>query len=402
MRRVFISALAVLFVLASVAACSGSSAPAPASASPAVSGPTLQGRLLLETSDFTVWTIVSHGGGVTETKLLSAKGPAAVSPDRTTLAYAGAGDLVFRDLGTGATTSAAVPGALGDCLAWAPDGRHVLFQTKDGSLYIASTQGAVTLVDQPRHATYVELNGTPGFGQDPAPPPGAPTFNVGSQVTCGSWLDADRLVFDRLTGPFPQTVQLQGSGSAPGPVSPDTTTVAVLTGAAVSLVDSADQWKLDSLCADYLLTEKEKPAADTTAPNLYLVPAGATTAALTSPGGALPAGAAVPDLFPSDTAAFLPGTCTLYIVGDARNAQEHSSVSRFVPGSHSLTSAPALQDKMSFTDDVVWAPGPTPDQFVDWGGGFVRIFDVTTGADSEIPLSDSMYGELYALLAWLP
>jgi hypothetical protein len=417
--RAGLSALALALALAG---CSSPDQTPPGEQYFGPPGPPLTGQLLVQTTDHTVWALRQSGGQITASRIVSAAGDAALSPDGKTLAYIGGSGIVFRDLATGAERQPYVAGQIvgdyGDCLAWSPDSQRLLFLADGGTLYTATLDGVDTVVDQPQRATYVLTNplapppllppfpGLPGFPQSQ---PTGPRFVAHSQVTCGSWLDANRVVFDRLTGAMPETLASPNPTISQAPVPADTTTVAVLSGGSVALTDSANRWKLAGTCGSQLLTSRasgdEEIGGQGTDSALYLVN-GLPTAAVAQPNGATPDSAQVPHPSNGTMAMFIRGSCALLVVDLTVNSQNSYDAFRLSSAAHTLTPAKPLWGFQFFhPGGEFWAPGPDPSVFADFvqGQDNVKLVDISTGGITTLKLPDPQAPDkLRALVGWLP
>jgi hypothetical protein len=390
-RRAF--AAAVLAAVFGLAACSGPPPPrSPKPLSPP-SGPTLHGRLVLQTRDFIVWAVGENGGKVDASVLAQGSGPAALSPDGRTLAYYTDYTLVFKDIATGAERRPdlrvggipVVPGK--DCLRWSPDSTRVLYLDNQGALDVTTPAGQALQVDKPQLGSYTQSGGA--LPAVPLPGP----VSIPSQLTCGAWLDPNRIVFDRRTGAMPQTVV---GKAAP----PDTTTVAVL-GESVQLVDSADRWSLVGACGTRLLTTSTSGSDSPT----YLVGNLATRAA-TQAGAATPKGSELTVPGGQVSAAFVPGSCAVVLVDRDGDAQGRFPTYRLDPGATTPVPGKPLRQEETFDpSSTAWSPDPDPTVFADFpeGGGTPRLFDLSTGGVTAVKLPDGPNSSgPRALLGWLP
>src|SRR5215468_7985521 len=98
-------------------------------------GPVLDGRLIVQTEDFAVWTVSQEGTTVEAKKLAAASGAAALSPNGKTLAYFAGADLVFKDVAGGTERHprlAPRAATKGDCLRWSPDSSRVEYLDTGG------------------------------------------------------------------------------------------------------------------------------------------------------------------------------------------------------------------------------------------------------------------------------
>jgi hypothetical protein len=415
---------AVLAVALALTGCSGPSAqPSPPQPS-GPSGPSLSGQLLVQTKDYTVWALHQSGGQITATRTLTAAGPAALSPDGKTLAYVGPSGLVLRDTSSGAEQEPqlALGGTTvtgyGDCLAWSPDGRRLLFLFDGGSLYTATLDGTVTVIDRPKSATYVQSPTgpygipplLPGFpGLLPAPVPTGPTYDVSSQLTCGTWLDANRVVFDRLAGDMPYSLPQPNASTGPNPVPADTTTVAVLGADGATLIDSASRWTLAAACGTQLLTSRavtgEEYGGQGDNSALYLIN-GLPSAALAQTNGSTPDSAQIPHPGTGTMATFIPGSCTLLVVDLNPNTQSSYDTYRLDPAPHTLVPAKPVWDYQWFHQGgQAWVPGQNPTVYADFSQGEanVSLVDIATGGVTMLKLPDAQApDQLRALVGWLP
>jgi hypothetical protein len=406
----------MLGLLAAVvlAGCSGAEADPVRPQPSAPPGPALQGRLLVQTKDYTVWavsqiaaagTTTGTGTTTTTTRLAGAVGAAAVSPDGTTLAYVASSGLVFKDLATGAERQPKLAGSgtrvsgYRDCLHWSPDNHRLLFQADDGGLYVTTPDGRLTVVDRPKHATYTQTL-TGRFRLVPVPAPSTPTLEVSSQVTCGAWLDANRLVFDRRVHDMPDDVIEPSPAGSPILAPADITTVAVLGAGTVQLVNSATRWTLDDTCGTHLLTRHSNADQDA-----FLV-TNLATGTLTQTDAATPHNALVPHANGRAIATFMPGTCTLLVVDQWQNGEGTYDTHRLDLTTHNLTAGASLWGFMFFQPGgITWAPQPNPTAFADFSEGeeHLRLLDLATGGVTIVNLPEAQNpARLHALLAWLP
>jgi hypothetical protein len=416
--RIGCAALAAALALAG---CSGPAEQPPPPQPTGPPGPALSGQLLVQTKDDTVWALHQSGGRITASRTVAAAGPAALSPDGRTLAYVGPSGIVLRDVGTGAEQQPhlAVGGSTvtgyGDCLVWSPDSTRLLFLADGGSLYTTTLDGTVTVIDRPKSATYVPTPaGQYGFPLlpppllPPLPAPTGPTYDVSSEITCGAWLDADRVVFDRLAGDMPNSLVQPDASTGPPPVAPDTTTVAVLAGDGATLIDSASRWSLAGACGAQLLTSRavagEELGGQGDNSALYLLN-GLPSTALAQTNGATPDSAQVPHPNNGTMAMFIPGSCALMVVDLNPNKQSSYDTFRLDPATHSLVPARPLWAYQFFQPGGdVWAPGADPTVFADFAPGEadVTLVDVATGGVTVLKLPDAQApDQLRALVGWL-
>jgi hypothetical protein len=393
--------VAALTTALSLGACSGSPPdPPPPRTSPP--GPVLHGRLIVQTGDSVVWALTSDGGSIRASKLATASRSAALSPDGRTLAYVAGTDLVFKDLASDneqrqavSLAGSPVPPDPGLCLNWSPDSSRVLYLDTSGALDIATPSGQVTRIDQPKEAMYADTGGVPLL----IPDPGDKTYTVRSTISCASWLDPNRIVFDRVGGYMPARVLKNPDGSIPKTVAPDTTTIAVL-GSPLQLVNSAGQWELAGVCGNRLLTKSH--AVYGQAQTTYLL-TNLMTQALTQPNGATPKGSELPDQDKQLDPTFIPGSCAVLMVDDV-GSQPTFTTYRLDPGATTpVPGKPLPGVGFSGRWAPVWNPDPNPTVFADLAPyKFLRLLDVSTGGVTTLNLPDAPKAtQLFAVLGWL-
>ncbi len=378
-----------------VAACSGSDGSDPAS-SPSSSAasepppPSVRGRFIVlsstETSapdagawprtDYSVWQFdVGPGAGPKTTRLASPAraGGAAVSPDGKWLAYTKTKSLVLRDLANG--RERVIPSKdTNDCVRWSPDSRRVA-TALNGGLDLVDVDGHVTTVDRSRTNRYTD---------------GTDKHTAKGRVTCPDWLDAHRLVYDRLTS-FPSFIK-----GTPQTIDADTTTLAVLRdGRAPRLVDSAGRWTLVAACGNRVITANEKTWSRTAPPKTLYVLDRLDEAALAVRDGTMPPARAIDTGFPELspwTVTFIPGSCRPVISGN-------EAVFSVDTAGRRVDTRPLVRNvsEYAFLDGYAWSPERDTDTFVTGDG---RVYDLGTGGSAT--LGTDAIPHFSAVLAWLP
>jgi hypothetical protein len=372
-----------------VAACSGSdgSDPAPSPSSSGPPPPSVRGRFIVQTMTeapaptpggwpetvYEVWRFdVGTGGRPRATRLARVDhSNAAVSPDGRWLAYTTATSLVLHNLATGRQRS--VPSKdTNECVRWAPDSRRLATALK-GGVDLVGLDGRVTTVDRVRTTKYTD---------------GTRTRTVKGEITCPQWLDADRLVYDRLTA-FPRVLVYDQVARA------DTTTLAVVPpGRAPRLVDSAGRWSLVASCGGRLITTNRNWQETAPSRTPYLLD-GLDEADLAGKNGALPPARAL-DTGPLNgrrwTAAFTPGDCRPVVSDEESVYAVDMSGWRVEPRPLARKVGRAV-----FLGGFAWSPQQHADTFATSGG---RVHDLRTGGTTTLHV-DGMPSPGW-ILAWLP
>ncbi|TQM10964.1 hypothetical protein [Pseudonocardia kunmingensis] len=393
----------VLVLVGALAACGSDGGEPPVTGPP---GPPLSGRLLaLDGTGGTVFTISAVDGLPRTTTVVTGVEQAALSPDRTTLAWAGKdGSLTLRVLDTGEERAVApVPGGAGvGCLAWSPDGgRLVTFSRGARTTFVAGLDGTVVQIDEVNSAPYHRSSGGISIPVPGAPPPAAPVPSVAasSELTCPRWVDSTRLVFDRVVE-MPSSISVE-EGERPDPVPPDTTTVATVEGGSVRLDDSPVRWRLHDECGGRVIIGPGRDEGN----GLFAVDAAALTAG--DPGAAMTAAA---ELAPAGAdlafgARFVPGSCDIVVLTEAASGELHPTERRDARTGDVHQLAPAFDTgppPIAARDTVAWAPGDDPAVYAGRPGSLgLDLHDLGNGGVTEIRLPED--GLLVdELLGWLP
>ena len=325
-------------------------------------GPVVSGHVLVFSPDEHE---VDQSGRMDQSKITDDAVAAGMSPDGKTLAYVTQNSqLVLRDLGTKAekkviVTVGRTPLSPGKCVRFSPDGKRLALLSQAGGLYVTSLAGAATKIDVPKREQYTQTDG----GILAGPAPDAPAYNVYSTVTCGRWLDADRLVFDRVAE-MPNTVTIE-NGQQPADLPPDTTTVATVS--PVRLTDSPKQWALRDRCGAHLISSVRTDETTTD----YVVDAKPL-------GDVTPAGGKLPSL----RTTFIPGSCDVLMIAPC--STDRCATSRFTPSTgKSQDLAPLHAPDHGEVpgldaDEVAWNPDHT--RFAANSDGYVYVYDLATGA----------------------
>ncbi len=332
------------------------------------------------------------GRGTTVTANATA---ADLSPDRKTLAYfTQDAKLVLRDL-AGSTERAITPSVGGspvsaapDCLRWSPDGQRLaFFAQQDKGLYVTMSTGIATRIDVPKHARYAKRSG--GF-LPRTTDPDTPSYQVASLFTCGRWLDAGRLVFDRVAS-MPRSITVN-EGQPPADVVPDTTTVAVLD--SHKLIDSPERWEVWDRCGGHIMSTIVK---DNAVDPFYVVdPKTVDDARLARPGTVAPPSGKIPG---DGEGVFIPGSCDVLRMGVC---SAKCQVKRYSPTTGTFQDLPptdfrGVKGPILEPDILTWNPTGTQYAIDDFNGN-VRIYDLGTGT-SKYFLNAGQYSRL---LGWLP
>ncbi|WP_432828805.1 TolB family protein [Dactylosporangium sp. CA-092794] len=382
------------------ASCSGEPPAKPAGADPSQPGPALRGTLLVYVESEVV-TVTGTAERPVVTTIASDVRSAALSPDLRTLAYvSGTGRLLLRDVAGGTDKPLAVQSAgqpltpENACMAWSPDSQRLAAFAGDNALYVIATDGAATMVDAPKSARYVKVENKIFLRPDPADP----GVQVTSEITCPAWLDARRLVFDRVAAMPEQITESERAGAH---VSTDTTTIADLSAGPVRLSDTQSRWGVSGTCGDRLITHNTDNAR-------FLV----NSAALTGPDAATPAGGALPK---ATEHGFIPGTCDVLLIDEAAGHDTHPA-RRYGVTTGALTELPAIGADAGAPPRLdprftAWQPGAT---VFAWGGSYARdgsvrtlrnkiaLHDLASGRRSTIAIGTDDRRWVKSILGWLP
>lgn len=340
--------------------------------------------------------------------------PPALSPDGTQLLLVRPSGLALLDVATGQESTLALVDegaaavAAADCLSWAPDGARFTVRSVTGALYVATPGGDARLVDAPKEARYdaVSIGGRVVAGI-----PGGRTHR--STVSCGRWLDEARLVLQRVAQ-MPESVSTDPAD--PGaPVPLDTTSVGVIEGDGIRLVDFGDRWYLRAACADrWIVTDAPDgtdPAGAGTDPSATDGPDAVgrvvvdDTADLTAPGreaggDLLTAG----DVIDREALALRPAGCELLahdaaagsfdVVGDTGEAQE--TFGRW-PRDVGPVDVPITMDPGMHA----WEPGEAPVRVAHARAGYagLQLIDLAAGTAQVV---SSPGNQVDAVLGWAP
>jgi hypothetical protein len=396
-RRRFGRALPALVLLMSVAGCtipdrdlSPTPYPIPSRSRPDALASGFAGRILVEARQEAspagasdpgrrgLWQLTVASGNRLAAALVvpstSANSSWAVSPDRHWLVYARGDTLVLRDLGTGQERQLQPGKKVSDgyCPRWSPDSGRLLVRNDDGPA-VVTLDGTLVQLDTYKADLYTREGTKDAYG-----------FTYHGEITCGDWLDPNRVVFDRLHALPDRVVLPELTFQIPA----DTTTVAVLSGRKVKLTDSATRWWPVDACGGWLAI-----APFTGASPVHLLDH-PTDASLTSP-DALADNTAVADTSANEHGqnfGFQPGTCRpLYTQSDGVHAID--------PATRSVQPGVLVPNSHSFRH-VQWGPQPDRPRLAESvGGDEVELTDLTTGLTvrlaPDVPLS------IEKTLAWL-
>jgi hypothetical protein len=384
-------------VLAAVAVVVAGCLVRPAAPLTSTPGPPLIGRILVLSANRGVWQVSPGTAGARFDRVVDS-GEATLSADGRTLAYVSVSGTVLRDTATGTETvlHATAPGTgelrFTGCLRWAPDARRLAARTADGTLYIVGLDGHALVVDRPKQSTYAE-------GVVPVPSASASPVTVTSEVTCGGWLDANRLLFDRRRElPHDLVVHADPDGHVP-PVPADTTTVAIAGPSTVRLIDSDQRLVPLGTCGPKVLTA----AHDGFATYLFATP---SDDALGRPAALAPTGQLTDGAGGRVTALFIPGSCDVLLLSQALNPNANE------PG-YRLTrqTAPDKPGPVVYVTNPVrgtprtaaWYPGTGPAVLVDSSRDLtLRLINIRTGGETTVPLDVAKTGPAVTVLGWLP
>ncbi len=361
-----------------------------ASPSPSVPPPTFTGQLLVAESDSLALATQGENGKIRVTTKVPVATDAqdfTVSPDRRTVAYR-QGTAIYTRPTTGGVERKVAGDAwdtTSSCLRWAPDGRYLTYRRAE-DLVVNDLAGHVTVVDKVKKQDY-SLAGL-----------GGAEVHATSQLTCGNWLDARRLAFDRVKK-MPESVRVE-PGAGTTTVNADTTTVAVLGGKSTRLVDSPDTWEMVGSCGTRVVTRGWADGEP-----LHLLDK-VSDANLSAGGAMAGAGSVVDRSTDKDSRiVFAPGSCQPLL---------------YVPKDHTLRSVdPAsrkvdAQPLITFPEDL--SEGFSPSAYpAAWHGGDaffdtdvsptdhvgpLMLVDLKAHTATRLPADDT--DRIYDVLAWLP
>lgn len=360
------------------------------SASKTPSPPTLQGTVLVQ-----VEAEIAAVTGDAVSTLASDVKRAALSPDGRTLAYSTNTQLILRDMVAGANKPLAIHNggkkltSRGTCMAWSPDSRRLAaFAAEDKALYVITPDGAASIVDTPKSAVYVKTQGT----IIPRPDPNDPGVTVTSNITCPSWLDNNRLVFDRVATMPSRISETNGQFRT---VPSDTTTIADLSGGQPKLSDATSQWDVTGACGGNLIIRNSDGAQ-------FLV----NSAELTDPNSVAKVGTKLP------TAAeygFIAGPCDVLLIDDA--VRRYETATGKLSNLATLTGNEGAPLRLA-PNFMAWQPGGAT-VFI-WGGTYtqngslrssknmVSLFDVTDGGRTDITVTTKDGWRVHYILGWIP
>jgi WD40 repeat protein len=321
----------------------------------------------------------------------------AVSPNRRTMVYLTDGTLVLRDLASGAesTVTPTVGGApvarLDKCLAWSPDSGRFSARAVDGTLFVVEPSGRSTVIDTVKRAQYRP----PSF----LGPQEGPITSARSEIWCGTWAGNDRLVFDRVST-MPASIAT-GAAATEHVVHPDTTTMAVLSGGTVRLVDSASRWTVVDQCGQRLLTRK--PIGDDD--DVYFVD-GLTEQALATADGVTPKSGQLPytNRTNGDTVRLLPDNCQLVQAGRRQSYSGTHLIRYLDPASRQPTRELPLAQPLLPAASFVWSPRQGDHTLAGLFSDKLHLTNFDTGTITTVQVvtgSVATSGQP-EILAWLP
>jgi hypothetical protein len=365
--------------------------PSPSPSPPDALKSGFSGRILVEGSPRSgtpspdthgLWQLTIAAGNRMAATLLvqsdSTDGGWAVSPDRHWLAYVRGSKLLLRDLGTGQERQLRDLGTVNDgrCASWSPDGGRLLVRNQDG-LAVIDLAGTVIQVDRYQVGWYARTGSKDRYG-----------FPYHGELTCGAWLDPNRVVFDRLHA-LPDRVVLPEMETR---IPVDTTTVGVLSGRDVRLVDSATRWRLVDACGGWLAT------AQLTGYGPVHLLDHPTEATLTAPGGALADSTAVAGTRVEEHTrdfAFQPDRCRPLLAQD-------DGIHAIDPATRSVQ-PPVLvssQEHHHSFLEAQWGPQPDRPRYTETSSITMDLTDLTTGLTMELSPDPELM--IDKVVAWLP
>lgn len=320
-----------------------------------------------------------------------------VSPDRRTLAYLTERGIVLRDLATGAdreitpTVGGAPMANLHGCLHWSPDSRLLSLQTFDDTLYLGDTTGRFTMVDAVKRVQYRQ--------QQFIEPQDGPIIPGRSEIDCGRWAGNDRFVFDRVRV-MPESVSTS-RGATEHVVKPDTSTMAVLSGGTVRLVDSATRWTVVDQCGTKLVTRKPIGGDE----DLYLVD-GLTEQALATADAATPATGHLPYTGGpgGDLIRFFSDTCQLMRAARSKNMEGKYFLRYLDPVTRQATREIPLTHPASSASPLAWSPRQGDHTLAGLAPGAIHLTNYDTGTTTTVPTETVGISKSddQSIVAWIP
>jgi hypothetical protein len=299
-------------------------------------------------------------------------GAGGLSADGATLLFRAESGPIWHDVATntGRPLEVRVAGAAvqvtNECFRFAPNGRRFLVKDTAGRLLAVDAgdgveggvEGTAVVVDAPGRASSA------------------------STVDCGRWLDDQRIVFDHVN-----------------------TTLAVLTGTGVRLVESVTPWRVVGACGSWTLTRR---GGTTYTPDTYLWN-GVPEEALASDGGVTPAarrigpGAA---MGAQAAATFLP-SCDVFVVARAKESADRLAYRRVNPATGAAVDGPTTLRAAEGVprldpDGFAWSPGAEPATYAEISDRYdARLYltDIGTGEAAAIAVPEP--GRVIAILGWL-
>lgn len=304
-----------------------------------------------------------------------------VTDDHKTFVYRSGAVLTARNLADGSEKKLASNAATNTlCLRVAPDGRHVTFRRAD-DLAVVDLAGGVTVLDKVKRSSY-------SLGAVGSPIPAT------SELSCGEWLDATHVQFDRRKR-MPESISVEITDTT-AVVPADTTTVAVLGGKTPKLLDSPGRWHPTAACGKRIAANN-----GTNKDALHL-------RERTGDGDVTKAGAfAGPEFALAGTSGsthyvlFVPGSCRalLYTV-ETRTFQTVDPATRAIGAAPIVTLPGGGTSVRVFGEPATWQPGPDAEVLATVVDKQVVLVDLHAGTTATVP-ADGL--DAFArVVAWLP
>jgi hypothetical protein len=381
-RRLHWFAVVVTLVAAGLVGCgSGDDEAAPAPVGSELGPRPWPGRLIVATlgSDrrgAILELVYDAAGGARIARRLAttAGGAGSLTADGATLLFLAESGPIRHDVAgnAGRQIEVRVNGApvriTSECLRFAPNGQRFLAKDIEGRLLAADITGVVG--GDPVVADAVVVD--------------APNRDSSaSTVDCGRWLDDQRIVFDHVN-----------------------TTLAVLAGTGIRLVESASPWRLVGTCGPWALTRRGGAAYT---PDTYLWN-GVPEVALASDQGVTPDARAIRPGAAMDAyaaATFLP-SCDVFVVAQAKESVDLLAYRRITPATGAAVDGPSTLRAAEGVprlepDGFAWSPGADPAMYVEISDRYdarLYITEVTTGRAASIAVPEP--GRVVAIVGWLP
>ncbi|MDG6103652.1 hypothetical protein Daura_34820 [Dactylosporangium aurantiacum] len=381
MRRRYV--LLAVLVLGLAGCGSSGSAKAGASAAPSKAPPPkVPGKLLVMAGNgLKLLTQEADGHLSSASAELSAVDEYEVAADHRTIAYRKGGVIGVRDLADGTDKQLAKDSATNKlCLRISPDAKRISYRRVE-DLVVVDLAGKVTVLDKIRKEKY-SIGGV-----------GSAT-TASSELTCGEWLDATHVTFDRRKS-MPQSITVDITATSPV-VDADTTTVAVLGGRSPKLLDSPGMWHPTATCGNWVAANN-----GTNKDALHLRQrTGDGDVAKT--GFFAGADVALPGTAGSTHAVvFVPGSCRplLYTV-EPRTFQAIDPATRAVTATPAVTLPSGGSKVRVYDDPAIWQPAPNPQALAVAVDKQIAIVDVQAGTVGLVPADGLDAASL--VVAWLP